>query len=286
MDVCRFAEAWRLDDTRHQIKYVWKASNDLLYDDIRGIDVIVDAGLGVPDRPLGNSSPAYTFASNVSPSLRILETIKNLSGKKPTVIYPSSFNTLYGHHDKKYHERMLPNPSSLYGWTKAAVELLYMTYHKAHDIPYVITRVGSGYGARMRSDELPARLILNVLDKKDITVKSPDAKRFWTYGEDIADFYGKLIEDLDQHVGKTLHCAGNKGGKIVTNMSLAAMISDVGNSSIEISPGEYEPGELVDGKPISFDVDGQSNLWNPRFTIDEGMKKTYHWFEQNRFRYS
>lgn len=287
MDICRFDEAWRLNDVRHQIKYTWKASNDLQLDDIREIDVIVDGGLGVADRPLGNSSPSYTLTGNLYPSLRILETINHVNGKKPTVIYPSSFNALYGYpNGSKYNSQMLPNPSSLYGWTKATVELLYMTYHKAHGIPYVITRVGSGYGARMRSDELPARLMLNVLAGKDIVVKSPDAKRLWTYGEDIIDFYGKLIDNLDQYIGQTLHCAGNVNNEIVTNTSLAKLIAKIGKSQVEINSDVYEPGELVDGKPVSFDVDSGSSLWNPRFTLEEGMRKTFGWFEQNLFRYS
>ena len=37
----------------------------------------------------------------------------------------------------------------------------------------MITRVGSGYGARMRSDEFPARLILNVLKGRDIKISMP-----------------------------------------------------------------------------------------------------------------
>ena len=164
LDICRIDEAWRLNNVRDQIKYIWKASNDLLLDDIRGIDVIVDSGIGVADRPLGTSSPTHTFTANLVPSLRILETVSKMDTKKPTIIYPSSFNTLYGHPaGSTYVSKMLPNPSSVYGWTKAAAELLYSTYHKAHGVPCVITRVGSGYGARMRSDEFPARLILNVL---------------------------------------------------------------------------------------------------------------------------
>lgn len=287
LDVCRLDEAWRLNEIRDQIKYIWKASNDLLLDDIRDIDVIFDGGLGVADRPLGNSSPSYTMTTNLYPSLHILETVSHLNGKKPTIIYPSSFNALYGYpNNSKYSSNMLPNPSSLYGWTKAAVELLYMTFYKAHGIPYVITRVGSGYGARMRSDEFPARVILNVLHGRNIIVKSPDAKRLWTFSEDIVEFYGKLIDNLNQYVGQTLHCAGNVGNQIVTNKSLAELIAKMGNSQVKINTEAYEPGELVDGKPISFDVDNQLSLWNPKFTLEEGMKKTFSWFEKNLFRYT
>ena len=286
MDICRIDEAWRLSNIRDNIKYIWKASNDLIRDDVIGVDIIVDSGLGVADRPLGNSSPSHTLTTNLYPSFRILETIKNLE-MKPTIIYPSSFNVLYGHTiGSVYNSQMLPNPSSLYGWTKASVEMLYTAYNKAYDIPYVITRVGSGYGPRMRSDEFPARLILDVLKNKDIVVRSPDAKRLWTFGEDIIDFYEKLIDNLKQYTNQTLHCAGNVNNEIVANTTLAKLIVKVGGSQVGIGTSEYEAGELVDGKPISFDVDSRSPLWNPKFTLEEGMRKTFNWFEKNLSRYS
>ena len=289
MDVCRIDEAWRLSDVRDRIKYLWKASNDLMLDDIRDVDVIVDAGLGVADRPLGNSSPSHTITSNIYPPLRILDTVSRMERERmPIVIYPSSFNTLYGHPaGSRYSAEMLPNPSSVYGWTKAAVEMLCMTYHRAHGVPCIVTRVGSGYGARMRSDELPARLILNVLNGRDIFLRSPEAKRLWTYGEDIIDFYEKLVDDLRPHVGRTLHCAGNSGNQIVTNMYLAKLVADIGRrSNTKIVQGPYEAGEIVDGKPISFDIDSQSPLWRPKFTLEDGMTRTLEWFKKNLFRYS
>ena len=270
------------------MRYLWKASNDLILDDVRGVDVIVDAGLGVADRPLGNTSPSYTVTSNILPPLRILETVSRMDrGKMPTVIYPSSFNTLYGHPSGSlYGPGMLPNPSSMYGWTKAAVELLCMTYHRAHGVPCIVTRVGSGYGARMRSDELPARLILDVLHDRGIFLRSPEAKRLWTYGEDIVDFYERLVGDPKPYVGQTLHCAGNADGRIVTNVELARLVAEIGGrGNAEITPGPYEAGEMVDGKPISFEIDDRSPLWRPKFTLEKGMRRTFGWFEQNLSRY-
>lgn len=289
LDPCRLDEAWRLQDVRHRIRYMWKASNDIISDDLNGIDIVVDAGLGVADRPLGNSSPGYTVSANVLPPLRILEVISRMD-KKPTVVYPSSFNTLYGHPTgSRYTSTMLPNPSSLYGWTKAAAELLYMSYYRSHNIPCIVTRVGSGYGPRMRSDELPARLILDVLKGRDIVLRSPEAKRLWTFGPDIVNFYGLLVERVGEYVGQTLHCAGNADNRIVANINLARLIAGMGDvaegRATNITPGAYEPGEIVDGKPISFDIDGGSSLWNPKSSLEEGMRKTFDWFKANLSRY-
>ena len=288
-DICRFNEAWRLARVRDRVKYVWKASEDMIADDIRGTDAIIDAGLGVADRPFGNSSPGHTTWTNLAPPLRILDLIARMDPPRPVMVYPSSFNTLYGYpNGSRYEPSMLPNPSSLYGWTKAAAELLCTAYGKSHGVPYVVTRVGSGYGARMRSDELPARLMLDVLAGRNIPLRSPYARRLWTYGEDIVAFYGRLMERLSEHVGSVLHCAGNADNRIVTNMELAQMIAGYGDARVEVTPGKYEPGEIVDGKPISFEIGetDASGLWNPKFRLDEGMRKTFKWFESNVSRYS
>lgn len=287
IDICRIDEAWRLTEIRDSLEYSWKSSVDLGIDDVSGIDVIVDAGLGVADRPLGNSSPRFAVESNIQPSLRILEVIRRLPvGRRPTVIYPSSFNALYGYpHDTVYDQSMLPNPSSVYGWTKGAAELLYLTYHRAHGIPCVITRVGSGYGPRMRSDELPARLILGTLRNENLVVRSPGSKRLWTYIEDVTEFYGRLLERLGEYNGQTLHCAGNDGDEIVTNSSLARLIMRIGKKRLRIVERDYEPGELVGGKPISFEVEKKTPLWSPSFSLRKGLMKTYDWFGLNLWRY-
>ena len=76
------------------------------------------------------------------------------------------------------------------------------------------------------------------------------------------------------------------GNNIVKNTTLAKMVAKIGQSDVSIKSGEYEPGEIVDGKPISFDIESQFPMWKPKFTLEEGLTKTYKWFEQNLSRYS
>lgn len=136
----------------------------------------------------------------------------------------------------------------------------------------MITWVGSGYGSKMRSDEFPARLILNALKSRDIPVRSPNAKRLWTFDENIIEFYTKLIENLDQYIDQTLHCVGNH---IVKNIVLAKMVTNIAKSDISIKFSKYDPGDLVDGKLISFDIESQSTMWNLKFPLKKGLTKTY-----------
>jgi dTDP-glucose 4,6-dehydratase len=200
----------------------------------------------------------------------------------------SSFNALYGHTGATFTEKTLPLPSNLYGLTKACAESLYYIYHKAYEVPIIITRTGSAFGPRMRSDELPARLIIHGLKGRTFTLRSPQAKRLWTYSKDVLNFYDKLLEKINNCVGLTLHSCGNLGDKIVSNVELATIIKHF-IPELNWVLGDYEPGELVNGQPISFSVDSTLTRkllnWKPQYTLEDGLKETVNWFKKNIWRY-
>jgi nucleoside-diphosphate-sugar epimerase len=99
------------------------------------------------------------------------------------------------------------------------------------------------------------------------------------------DFYSRLVENLDDYIGSTIHCAGNVGNETPTNLELAKMIMGVAGQSVAITRGQYEAGELIDGKPISFEVGSNSPLWQPKHTLSQGLVKTFDWFKKNKWRY-
>jgi len=287
-DIVRIDEAWRLKGVRDNIRYIWKATQDLTQEDLTGVDLIIDAGLMVADRPMGTSSPEFTTLGNLLPPLRLLELVRRMPNN-PFVLYPSSFNSLYGHPPgTTFTEDTLPSPSTVYGWTKASAELLYLAYHKSFGVKAIITRVGSSYGPRGRSDELPMRLIIYGLLGRTFKLRSPYASRLWTYIEDAGSFYMKLVEKIvdepDAVVGKVLILAGNKGDRVVTNVELAEIIRGF-IPTLEYKLGEYEPGELINGKPVHFTINSERTRkllnWQPQYTLEEGLSRTIEWFRNN-----
>jgi nucleoside-diphosphate-sugar epimerase/intein/homing endonuclease len=160
-DIARIDEAWRLKGVRDSIRYIWKATQDLTQEDLAGVDLIIDAGLMVADRPMGTSSPEFTTLGNLLPPLRLLELVRRMPNN-PFLIYPSSFNSLYGHPPgTTFTEDTLPNPSTVYGWTKGSSELLYLAYHKSFGVKAIITRIGSSYGERGRCYDEKTEILTN-----------------------------------------------------------------------------------------------------------------------------
>jgi nucleoside-diphosphate-sugar epimerase len=296
IDIVRAEEAWRLQEIMGEIMYIWKSTNDINKDDLKNIDIIFDCAIGSADRPFGSFSPYHATYGNLIPPLHLLEAVRRIENKKrPLLIYPSSFNALYGYGNEKYSENLLPNPTSLYGWTKASAELLYLTYHRAYGIPVIITRTASAFGPKGRSDELPHKLIIYSLKgSKEFYLRSPKAKRLWTYVKDILIFYEKLLRHIENSPnelnGMILHVAGNKGDEIIENLKLAEKIKKLTNTDMGIINGEYEPGEMVNGNPISFNIEYLTTRkilkWVPKYTIEEGLKETINWFKDNLWRYN
>ena len=293
IDIMRPEEAWRLEKIMDFINYLWKSVNDISKEDLSDIDIIFDCAIGSADRPFGISSPLHAMEGNISPPLHLLETVRQLENK-PLIIYPSSFNALYGYNSESYSENLLPNPTSVYGWTKAAVELLYLSYYRSYDIPVIITRTSSAFGPKGRSDELPHKLILYSLKgSESFYLKSPHAKRLWTYVKDISNFYQKLLDYIESSPnelsGTIFHVAGNKTDEVIENIKLATIIKTLTKSDMNIIKGEYEPGEIVNGKPISFNIETSLTRellhWEPKYSIEDGLKETINWFRDNLWKY-
>ncbi|RLC83111.1 MAG: hypothetical protein DRI61_00315 [Chloroflexi bacterium] len=285
IDITRREEAWRIDNI-HKVQYIWKSTSDILLEDLKDIDIVFNCSIGVADRPLGNYSPRYTLESNLIPEISLLETLRR--SKIKVIIYPSSFNALYGYRGV-YSEITPICPVGVYGWTKGAIEELYLTYHRQYSLPVIVTRVGSAYGPKMRSDELIGRLIIYFLKDKVFHLRSPESKRLWTFSYDVLSFYDNLLDKFEECIGSRLVCAGNKGDRILSNTEVAEIIKKIVGKG-EYVPVEYEPGELINGKPISFSINPKLTRdllgWSPQYSLEEGLRLTTKWFRENLWRYN
>lgn len=294
IDIIRKDECWRLLEkgVMDDIDYTWKASQDIYPDELVEIDLVIDCAIGFPDRPFGSASPRAAINANLEPAVGLLESLRKLSNP-PTVIYPSSFNSLYGNRGL-YNEKTPVNPTSVYGWTKSAVEQLYRTYHYSFDMPIMITRVGSSFGEMMRTDELVAKLIISNLQNKKFSLKSPYSKRLWTYVGDVINSYEAIVKRSDyghdpnfldeiRSRNFVLNIAGNLGDQIISNVEVGGLIGEIMGADLSVKlENFYEPGEKIDGMPIDFTIDAD---WTrkllkkyPENTLREGLEKTIAWF--------
>ncbi len=305
LDVTRFYEAWRLKELgiADKVTYVWKSTFDLTKDDFQywvtavgsvvplskvSYDLVLDCACQA-DRPLGTSAPKHTLLNNLLGSLTLLECCKELVGKKPLIIYPSSSVEFLGvpRKEQPITEETYPKPTNVYGLTKWMAEELYLTYYRTFQVPCLIIRTGSCYGPMMRTDQFIAQCIIKCLRNEDMTVKSPEATRTYTYTGDVLDFYKRLLKKYESDPfalhGVIVGNGGNAESQPYATLNVAKMIQKITNSENHLLEGPYEAGEETSGEPV-FQWE-QSELaekllgWKPTHTLEEGLTETIDWFK-------
>ena len=75
IEIVRPEEAWRLQEIMGEISYVWKATNDIIRDDLKNVDIIFDCAIGSADRPFGSFSSCHVTYGNLIPPLHLLEAV-------------------------------------------------------------------------------------------------------------------------------------------------------------------------------------------------------------------
>lgn len=141
--------------------------------------------------------------TNVVGTANLLEAAKKIKVQRFVQI---STDEVYGSIEKGSFPETAPlNPSSSYSASKAAADLLALSYFKTHQLPVVITRSANNYGPYQFPEKLLPLFITNLIDRIKVPLMwSPENpglnERDWLHVEDNC----RAIWFVSQH--------GNEGG--------------------------------------------------------------------------
>jgi nucleoside-diphosphate-sugar epimerase len=221
-------------------------------------------------------NPHRNVALNIGGTHNILEITRQF--EIPKVVYTST-GAVYGAVTGTISEDQYPpNPSDLYGSTKASSEFLGQQYANTFGFEFRISRVYFCYG----QGKLPSKFIrlyrlafgaLEGLD--DLTMdKGADQKLDFTYIEDAARGTALLYQaqDLRHNIFNIATGVPNSLGKVA---ELAQMYSPF-KVKVELGPGELmQRAEALDisraRKELGFE---------PKYTIEEGIQKYAAWMKK------
>lgn len=104
--------------------------------------------------------------SNVGGVVNILESARKYGINKFIQI---STDEVYGSIDRgSFSEESPLNPSSPYAASKAAAELIAISYYRTHNVPLIITRSANNYGPYQFPEKLLSLFITNLIDGKKV----------------------------------------------------------------------------------------------------------------------
>ena len=179
------------------------------------------------------------------------------------------------------------NPQSVYATSKVAADFLTRNFHSAYGLPAVVTRMFNNYGPRQNPRFITGTIITQALTKNIIELGSLSPKRDFCYVED----------GVMGHINVALF--GKPGGLYVYGYGETISIGDWFNMIMKVGKenGFWNKKKLINKDSGKRGRLGKSEVnelrvdyaklhaltgWKPKFSWEEGLKKTIEWYADNK----
>jgi len=168
------------------------------------------------------------------------------------------------------------NPTSTYSVSKAAADLLCLSYYKTYNMPIVILRPTNNYGLCQFPEKIVPKFITNLIQNKSVTLYGDGRYiRSWVYVEDTCSAI-----DIALHKSEPGQIYNISTNNPITNLDLTENILNIINKSkTMIKHVEDRPGH---DRRYSVDSTKIRQLgWKPIHDFLESLKFTIHWYQNN-----
>jgi CDP-glucose 4,6-dehydratase len=225
-----------------------------------------------------NRSPLSTFESNIKGTWNILEACRLSKTVKGLIV--ASSDKAYGQQKElPYTEESPLNGYYPYDASKACAEILARSYYMTYNLPLAITRNANTYGpGDMNMSRIIPDVITRILKGEEPIIRSDGTpERDYMYIKDAVDAYLTLAENLHRKeingqafnfgTGKPISVIGLYN-KIIKLMNLNTKPKILGQAKNEIDR------QYLSIKKVKELLD-----WQPKFSIDDGLKETIEWYK-------
>ena len=243
---------------------------------MRGCDAVVHfAAESHVDRSI--YQPSAVIQTNITGTFIVLEAARKLS--IPRLVHVST-DEVYGDipaatfADESFSLR----PSSPYSASKAAADLLVLSYVRTYGLPAIITRSSNNYGPYQFPEKLLPLMITNAFEDKSLPIYGDGKQqRDWLHVEDNCRGILTVLER-----GK-LGEVYNIGGLDVTeNLALVReLLRLLGKPDTLISYVQDRPGHdrryALTCEKIKTELG-----WKPTISLADGLRQTIEWYRSHQ----
>lgn len=244
---------------------------------IKNVDAIVNfAAETHVDRSIANPWPF--LKSNVEGVLSILEAMRSY-GRDVRLIHVST-DEVYGDIlEGSFSEEDRLKPSSPYAASKAAADMLCLSYHRTYNLDLLIVRCTNNYGPYQFPEKLIPKTIIRALLNYSIPLYGRGQNiRDWIYVQDFCEAIDLLLER-----GESGEIYNVSAGNELRNIDVVRMILNMmGKSESLITFVEDRPGHDVRYSLNSSKIRNQL-CWKPKHSFQEGLRMTIEWYVNNEW---
>jgi UDP-glucose 4-epimerase len=223
--------------------------------------------------------PRFNFEVNALGSLNVLEAMRETGVRQ--LVSASTGGAILGDVPPPVHEEMVAKPVSPYGASKLCVEGYASAYGACYGIRTVSLRFSNVYGPRsFHKGSVVAHFFKQVLAGKPLVVYGDGSQsRDFVFVEDLSEGIRKALD-----VDRTEVIQLGVGRPTSVNELIDLMRGVVGEDRVSV---EYEPfraGEIIN---TYCDISKAKRVlgYDPRTTLEDGLKQTWAWFTDNAERF-
>jgi CDP-glucose 4,6-dehydratase len=233
-----------------------------------------------------NRSPLSTYETNIRGTYLLLEACRAVGvvGDGVERVVVASSDKAYGSHDElPYDEDFALQPLYPYDVSKAATDMIARSYAVTYGLPVAVTRLANVYGGGdfNFSRIVPDTARALVRGEPPVIRSDGTPERDYIYAADAVEAYLAVARSLDD---SAMHGRAWNAGA-----GRPYSVSEIVERLIAVSGRDVEPDVQGEGTPHG-EIDRQfldssrirSELgWEPRWELDDGLRETWSWYEQN-----
>jgi dTDP-glucose 4,6-dehydratase len=175
-----------------------------------------------------------------------------------------------------FKEEDVLSPSSPYSASKAAADLLAMSYFKTYRLPVIITRSSNNFGPYQYPEKIIPLFVTNILRNKKVPL--------YSRGENIRDWIfvwdNCSAIDLILHKGKMGEIYNIAAGNYIRNLELTRLVIKKMNKSLKfIKFVKDRPGH-----DLRYAIDSSKIMklgWKPKYNFSQALNLTITWYKRN-----
>jgi len=178
----------------------------------------------------------------------------------------------------KEEDAIPANPLTTYGWAKILGEIQCKSYHLDYGIKCSVPRIFNAYGENENLDPRWSHVIPSLIRKAILFPK----ERFTVFGDGMQERAFLYVEDcvdgllLNMEKGVDADPINLGSNELISIGKLAEKIVSISGKEIEI---EYDLSGPRGTNRYCADTTKMEQVlgWRPKWSLDEGLKRTYNW---------
>lgn len=216
--------------------------------------------------------------------LGIINLVRAASRIKFICLINAGTNSEYGEKQKPMKETDLLEANNLYGITKAAGTLYCQYIAKKEDLPIITVRPFAVYGYFEDKERFIPTVIKSCLRNQPLKLSSPHSVRDFIFIEDIMEAYLKIVKKASTLKGEIFNLGTGRQNTIAEVVRLAKKIT---HSATKPQYGQVKPAQYEPQKWLANITKSKKLLnWQPKYNLEEGLRKNVEWFRKHLSLYS